>query len=298
MSDRKLYVLEPGQARIVMCDEDGQNAETFVGDLKLIPDGIVIDKEAGVAYFTQMGVPNMEEQTAYGDDGTIWKVSMDGSGLTKLVGDGGTRTPKQITLDKKNGKLYWGDREGLRVMRCNTDGSELEAVVKTGNLPDDQSDQKRWCVGVAVDAENGCFYWSQKGDDDGGTGVICRAKIDMSAGEDAASRSDVEILFDHLPEPIDLELDMKNGYFYWTDRGNLPGGNSVCRAKVSADGSMSRDHDVIVEGTGETIGVAFDHDAGEMFITSLTGELYKAKIEGGKPEQIGKFTMLTGLAVG
>jgi hypothetical protein len=41
------------------------------------------------------------------------------------------------------------------------------------------------------------------------------------------NRTDIEVLFDGLPEPIDLELDLKNRVLYWTDRGDPPRGNSL-----------------------------------------------------------------------
>jgi hypothetical protein len=37
------------------------------------------------------------------------------------------------------------------------------------------------------------------------------------------------VLFGQLPEPIDLELDLKNRCLYWTDRGDPPRGNTVNR---------------------------------------------------------------------
>ena len=35
-----------------------------------------------------------------------------------------------------------------------------------------------------------------------------------------------------VPEPIDLELDLKNRVLYWTDRGDPPRGNTVNRAPI------------------------------------------------------------------
>ena len=54
----------------------------------------------------------------------------------------------------------------------------------------------------------------------------CRANIDIPKGENPTNRSDIEVLFDQLPEPIDLELDLANRLLYWTDRGDLPRGNT------------------------------------------------------------------------
>ncbi|MFV0443121.1 MAG: 3-hydroxyacyl-CoA dehydrogenase [Planctomycetaceae bacterium] len=291
-----LYALNPAKNRILRCDTDGNNEQTVVNGLDRIPDGLVIDEAKRHIYFTQMGKPNWKEQTAFDNDGSIWRVGMDGTSLTCIVHPGGTRTPKQITADFAAKKLYWCDREGMRVMRCNLDGSRIETLVETGRVPEDERDMARWCVGIAVDSEAGFVYWTQKGTSDTGEGSIRRAGVEIPAGETARNRSDVEVLFDNLPEAIDLELDKQHGYLYWTDRGNLPGGNSVCRAKFASNGSLERDHEVIVEGTGETIGVAFDHAGGNMYITAINGDLYRAAIQGGLPEKIGNFGMLTGIA--
>lgn len=49
-----------------------------------------------------------------------------------IVPRGATFTPKQIQLDQKNNKLYWCDRERMRVTRCNLDGSEIETLIEAG----------------------------------------------------------------------------------------------------------------------------------------------------------------------
>ena len=92
---------------------------------------------------------------------------------------GGTFTPKQLHLDAVGRKLYWGDREGMRVMRCDLDGSNVETLVQTGQGENDRRDETRWCVGVAVDHADGQFYWTQKGPSDGGLGRILRAQIEL-----------------------------------------------------------------------------------------------------------------------
>ena len=53
-----------------------------------------------------------------------------------------------------------------------------------------------------------------------------------SAGPAACRRSDIELLYEDLPEPIDLELDSRHRMIYWTDRGDPPRGNTVNRAPM------------------------------------------------------------------
>src|SRR5262249_29835790 len=152
-----------------------------------------------------------------------------------IVPEGGTFTPKQLHLEKASGKLYWSDREGMRVMRSNLDGSNLETLLDSsqGEARPGQ-DQTKWCVGITVDPKRRQFYWTQKGGDDAGVGRIFRANLEMPKGEHAANRSDIELLFDGLPEPIDLELDVERRVLYWTDRGDPPRGNTVNRASIDA----------------------------------------------------------------
>ena len=130
------------------------------------------------------------------------------------------------------------------MMRANLDGSQIETLVETGRGDADRRDQNRWCVGITIDPVREQIYWTQKGPDNGDRGRIFRAGLEIPKGETAANRSDIEVFFDHLPEPIDLELDLKNRVLYWTDRGDPPRGNTVNRASIDAKpaGAGDRHH--------------------------------------------------------
>src|SRR5258705_6903597 len=118
----------------------------------------------------------------------------------------------------------------MRVMRSNLDGSKIETLVETGHGDADRRDARRWCVGIAVDAERGHFYWTQKGPDDAGQGSILRARIEMPQGHSPFTPTDIEILFESFPDPIDLELDLNNRAMYWTDPADPPHSNISTRA--------------------------------------------------------------------
>ena len=117
------------------------------------------------------------------NDGSIERVDLNGRNRTTIVPEGATFTPKQIHLDKENGKLYWSDREGMRVMRANLDGSNIETLVRTGPGDADRPDATKWCVGIAIDPKRRKVYWTQKGPDDAGLGRIFRANIEIPKGE-------------------------------------------------------------------------------------------------------------------
>ena len=267
----RLFLLDLSGGRVLSVDPDGSNRKIIATDCPH-PDGVVVDVAAGHVYWTNMGVPSS-------NDGSIERADLDGKNRKFIVAPGGTYTPKQIHLDKANGKLYWSDREGMRVMRANLDGSQIEVLVQTGGGERDRRDQKRWCVGIAVDPQRGQLYWTQKGGDNAGVGRILRAGIDIPTGETAISRSDVEIFFDGLPEPIDLEIDLEHRILYWTDRGNPPRGNTVNRAPIDAKPAQDVPQ-IVVSDLMEGIGIALDVPGNRMFVTDLAGSLYVAKLDG------------------
>ena len=264
----RLFVLELNAGRIHSMNPDGSDKKTIVTDCRL-PDGIVVDTESGHIYWTNMGVPSL-------DDGSIERAELDGKNRKIIVPQGVTHTPKQLHLDKENGKLYWGDREGMRVMRANLDGSKVETLVQTGQGESDQRDQMRWCVGIAVDPKRGHIYWTQKGGDDAGRGRIFRANIDIPKGESPTNRSDIELLFDQLPEPIDLELDLMNRVLYWTDRGDPPRGNTVNRTPIDEKAAP----EILITHLMEGIGIALDVPGNRMFVTDFAGSIYSADLDG------------------
>jgi DNA-binding beta-propeller fold protein YncE len=273
-----LFVLEVSDgSRLFRVHPDGSAKMGIISGCRL-PDGVAVDVDAGYVYWTNMGVPSV-------NDGSIERADLDGSNRTTVVPSGVAFTPKQLHLEAVGRKLYWGDREGMRVMRCNLDGSNVETLVQTGQGDDDRRDQTRWCVGVAVDPAGGHLYWTQKGPSDAGLGKILRAGIDVPAGDTPADRSDIEVLFKGLPEPIDLELDLADRMLYWTDRGDPPRGNTVNRAPIDATNGRS-EPEILLTHLMEGIGIALDPGGDRMFVTDLGGTVYVAGLDGSNRKEI------------
>jgi hypothetical protein len=285
----RLFLLELSGGRIHSMNPDGSDHKIIVTDCQM-PDGIAIEAGAGHIYWTNMGSsPDV-------NDGSIERADFDGRNRRVIVPRGGTFTPKQLHLDKEGGKLYWCDREGMRVMRCNLDGSQIETLIEAGIGDPDRRDQRRWCVGITIDPERKQIYWTQKGPTKGNQGRLFRAGLDMPRGETASNRSDIEVFFDHLPEPIDLEFDLKNRVLYWTDRGDPPRGNTVNRASVDAKPQAP---EILITHLMEGIGIALDVPGDRMFVTDFAGSVYSAKL-GGSGERNFLYAQgnLTGIAYG
>ena len=109
--------------RVVSVNVDGSDRKVIVDGCRT-PDGIVVDLAAGHIYWTNMGIPRE-------NDGSIERVDLNGRNRITIISPGDTFTPKQLHLEKSTGKLYWCDREGMRVMRSNLDGSRIETLVDT-----------------------------------------------------------------------------------------------------------------------------------------------------------------------
>lgn len=246
----------------------------------VLPDGVVYSKKHGRLYFTNMGIPPQ-------NDGFVCSVRPDGTDPQIVLSKGQIHTPKQLALDDVHDKLYISDREGLRVMRCNLDGSSLETLVQTGDFNDSTHarDQTRWCVGITVSPRTGLFYWTQKGASKPGTGRIFSAPIEGSELREPT------LLLDSLPEPIDLEIEESTNTLYWTDRGEVPYGNSFNRMALddtgTSPGSSSNftptvglKHEVLVSNFNETIGLCHDKDAGRWYIADIGGTIWSFAEDG------------------
>jgi hypothetical protein len=270
----RIIFLDLGGGRVLSANPDGSDLKTLVSEGRKLPDGLAVDVAAGHLYWTNMGNPKA-------NDGTIFRSGLDGRNMTTIIAPGGTFTPKQLQIDKPNGKLYWSDREGMRVMRANLDGSDIETLVNTSQGDSRPgADPSKWCVGIALDVGAGKLYWSQKGGDNAGEGSILRANLDIPRGETPSTRTDIELLYDKLPEPIDLDLDLGSRWLYWTDRGDPPRGNTVNRAPLDAPKAECPAPEIVFTHLMEGIGLALDPKHGRMFITDFAGSVYSANLDG------------------
>lgn len=289
LSEPKIIVLDVGLAadkpslmsggQILQLDRDGKNPKVLVASQSM-PDGLDIDHESGRMFWTSMGVPG-------NNDGAIYSANTDGTDVRTVLSPGSVNTPKQLALDRESKKIYFSDREGLSVFRCNYDGSDLELLIKTGDADnaEDKEDQTKWCVGIAVVPSLGKFYWTQKGPSKGNKGRIFAANIATPAGQSVQSRDDVVCLLGSLPEPIDLEVDEETNTLYWTDRGEMPFGNTLNKAQLNEAGLLEksaspRGYEILTKHLKEAIGLKLDTKNGHIYIADLGGYIYQCDLDG------------------
>lgn len=154
-----LYILDVGlgenitqdfqhAGRILVSSADGQNAKPLITGLEA-PDGIDISVSEERIFWTNMGIPSQ-------NNGSIQSARIDGSEIQTVIEKGSVHTPKQLSIDHMNKKLYFSDREGLRVHRANFDGSEHEVLIETGDFRNtsDREDQTKWVSQLRADQKS------------------------------------------------------------------------------------------------------------------------------------------------
>ncbi|CAH0696405.1 unnamed protein product [Spodoptera exigua] len=104
------------------------------------PGDIAVDYLGGNIYFSDA------------ERGTISACRVDGSICTTIKTD--TKNPRFVTLDPKNGKMYWADwHERPVIMTARMDGSRHDVLVDS---------LENFATGLAVDAPNGRLYFVDK----------------------------------------------------------------------------------------------------------------------------------------
>ena len=158
----KIYWANLFNNRIYQASPDGSNLKTFA-KTGTWPDAVVVDEKNELMYWTNMGDV---EGTAL--NGSIQKCQMDNciDSTITIVKKGNTATPKQLSLDRVNGYIYWADRDRNLIQRCRLDGSAVEDIL----ILKDKS--KVEPVGCEVDEQDNILYWSEKA-----TGRIGRVEL-------------------------------------------------------------------------------------------------------------------------
>jgi hypothetical protein len=293
----ELLVLNDGKQEMQAVSLDGTRVRTLITGLDERADGIVVDQARGHVYWTNMGAPDpggdSRSEVAYARNGSLERADLDGSNRVTIVPRGAFTTGKQLAADFEAGVLYWCDREGMQVLSCNLDGSDLHALVVPAVGDEAAQTIANHCVGIAVDLDRRLLYWTQKGAPKAGEGRIFRAPLDLPAGASPQYRDDVELLWKDLPEPIDLHL-FGGTTLVWTDRGAEPDGNTLNSAMVQPSVGTP---EILSRGYHEAIGVAALSEF-EFYVGDLGGSIRYVNLHTGIDTELVHLGFgLTGLAI-
>lgn len=259
----KLYWV--GGNQLSRSNLDGGRFQVLIKDLDA-PDGLVVNLASQTVTWTNM---------SNGPNGSLQRSNLHGKRLSGdgefLVAPASFETGKEIELDPSTNKLYWADRDGKKVLRSNSDGSELEVFVDQFVDADGKTIALENPVGIALDLENRHLYFTDRF-----MARVMRAPLDVKG---STVRSDVSTLIKgdlETSRPIDIDLDIENQLMYWTDRGehtvnvsNFDGSNHV--VLINPDTLDIRD----------PIGITLELAKGTMVWTDMTThKIYRNQLDG------------------
>lgn len=291
LSQPYLLLLDIINPAITQFSQSDGHVANLIEGLGGRPDGIAVDSVNRLIYWSNMGENRGGNYDA--DDGSINVMNFDGTGRKILVGNGVVRTGKQLQLDQDAQRLYWCDREGGKVVSCKTDGTDLQIHIERPRNSEGKVDILDQCVGITLDVANNWLYWTQKGTSKGNLGRLYRAPLVPKSHQNPGNRTDIQLLLEKLPEPIDLLLDADEDILYWTDRGGELDGNSLNCAELTVNGVIN--YQVICRGFNEAIGLTYDKSAQLIYVSDLSGGVYKVTLATGEAEKIYQGEGYTGI---
>jgi sugar lactone lactonase YvrE len=217
----KIYWSDVNRHVISTANLDGKHQKDIVtGDLEASDLEIVVKREK--IYWVDV----LNQQ--------IGRANLDGSNQTVLIyspcGIGNSPIcPSMngwLAIDSRHKKLYWttvycsnhscdsilGD-----ILRSNLNGSNIETVVAAVGSP----------ASIEVDPTGKKIYWADFVND-----VIRRSNLDGTKIDDL-------FIVGKNNNPNSLALDLKNGYIYWDQDGDVP--NRSCIKRMHLDGKHPED---------------------------------------------------------
>ena len=244
-SEARFLALDTARGDVYFGDWGIERADLSGSDREVLPMGAV-DVALDVAL-------DLAGNKLYWTDGSsIWRSNLDGSGVELVLQMGSAGPAGAIALDPEEGKVYWAviydpfrsPRYG-ELLRANLDGSEVEYVVREGEV-----------VGFDLDLQGRKVYWTDA------RGTIHRANVDGTGVEDLFAPT--------VRAPYSVALDTGGGRVYWSDL--LTG--SLQRAGLDGSGL-----EIVVGGLKSPRGIFLD--GGRLYwADSGTGRIQSADFDG------------------
>ena len=124
-----------------------------------------------------------------------------------------------------------------------------------------------------------------------------KSQNERGSSADEENRSDVEMMWDDLPEPIDIEIDSESQTLYWTDRGEHPLGCALYRAYVGGE-KIDFQKVILARHFHEPIGLKLDKVNNIVYVADLGGSLYSVSLDDGlKVELVRNNSCYTGITL-
>ncbi len=202
----------------------------------------------------------------WGDAGKIRRANLDGCCVEDAISGLGGDINK-IDLDPIAGRMYWIRNEFIR--RANFDGTGTEDVIqRTGFTVHD----------FAVDHTRGKLYWLES---NASEAVLRQVNLELTPGETAATRTDVENLYSASPsnQMHRMALDENRGeihFSFWTGSSRFLYRFAIANSSTQSLGQIPTPDDMQVDSVGGMVYLAWG-DSGAV----NRGKLSRMPVSGG-----------------
>lgn len=188
----------------------------------------------------------------------IRRANLDGTDVEDVVTD--TGLPRNLTLDPRNGKMFWTELLGSRMKRANLDGTNSETI---HDLDDGKLDFHRITC-MAIDSNEERIYWA---------GIHTRKFFRSNFDGTNAKEFLINGIF---TSPKNIDIDQNARKIYWMDFQVL----GITRTNLNGTGIEELVNRVF--NSGELV---VDEQANKIYwIDVLQGRILQSSLNGGNIE--------------
>lgn len=228
--DGHVFVLNMGSiaggannASLVRYKLDGTSPEV------LIPPGTRVENAVfNTGKQVTLDRTNRKLYMADREGGKVWRCDLDGKNLEILVSAHGIMQIVGVNVDAAGGKFYFSDKPGHKIFRASIDmpAGKTHADREDVELLYHDTDVRfASSLDIELDLKARRLYWTDKDQN-----VVFGMGMDLPAGQEAATRSDVEQVVKNITGVIGLAFDHQSSVFYATHGGTV--------SSFKPDGSM------------------------------------------------------------
>jgi sugar lactone lactonase YvrE len=232
-----------GNASLVRYNLDGTGAEVIV------PSGSMAD---GQLFNTgkQVTLDRVNKKLYMGDrEGSkVWRCDLDGKNLEVLVSGHGIQQVVGVAVDPGQGHFYFSDRNGDKLFRAKMKMPDGKTHATRDDLELLYYDRRpnAMPLDLEVDLKTRTLFWTDRDQN-----KVFSMGMDIPAGQDAMTRTDVKDVASNLNDVIGLGYDHQDGVLYVTHlKSARPGDGAVSRVKPDGSGLQR----IAMDGT---TGIAF-----------------------------------------
>jgi DNA-binding beta-propeller fold protein YncE len=219
--DGHVFILNMGaitgggnNASLVRYKLDGSSPEVIVP-----PGSKVGDATFNTGKQVTMDPVNRKLYMADREGGKVWRADLDGKNLEVLVSGHGIMQVVGVGTDPTKNQFYFSDKTGHKIFRAGMDMPEGKTHADREDvelLYVDTKARVASSLDIELDLKARRVYWTDKDQN-----IVFGMSMEMPAGQDAETRTDVDSVVTGMTGVIGLAFDHQESVLYSTHGGSV-----------------------------------------------------------------------------